>query len=506
MAGSSVLPTLLQCFVFTIYLNYAPAVAESKPNIVLLLTDDQDLLLGGMSPIARTVAFLSDGAYLKNFFVNTPVCCPSRSTLISGRFPHNFLYNTSIKHSEDLECMNMNASSADFEQKSIGVYLKQLGYRTGQFGKYLNPSGMKHYCNKTSPTHLPGFDRWFSMCNDNKYFNNEISDNGQLKTYGTDPSDYLTSIIGNATLSFMEDALQNNEPFFAYVAPHAPHVPATPAPWYEDTFPYMLAPRTPNYNFTASDHHKLVRSQSPLDPYGIAPQVDDLFQNRWRTLLSVDDLMVDVVAKLTEYGQLNNTYFLFTSDHGFQLGQFNLPSCKLQPYEHDIRVPMFVKGPDIVKSSPSFVASMVDIAPTIITLAGGVPPDTMDGHSFDHMIKKSGQGSSRKQGPWRDKHTLEYWSLGNVIRYQHYIDGPNNTYIGVRLINETYNYLYVEFYENNHQRYFTDPAVEYELFDLSTDPYQKVNLYGTDKEDKELVSELHGFLHQQVFCSGDNCV
>lgn len=496
--------TILQCFVLVVCLNYASMVTEGNPNIVLLLTDDQDLLLGGMSPLARTIAFLSDGVYLKNFFVTTPICCPSRSTLISGRFPHNFLYNESVKDSQDPSCMAMNSSSADFEQKSIAVYLKKLGYRTGQFGKYLNPGGMKYYCSETNATDLPGFDRWFTMCNDNQYFKNKISDNGELKTYGTDLSDYLTSIIGNATLSFMEDALKQNEPFFAYIAPHAPHVPATPAPWYEDAFPYMLAPRSPNYNFTASDHHKIVRSQSPLDPYGIGPQVDELFQNRWRTLLSVDDLMMDVVDVLSEYGQLDNTYFLYTSDHGFQLGQFNLPSCKLQPYEHDIRVPMFVKGPDIAKSLPSFVAGMVDVAPTIITLAGGVPPDTMDGHSFDYMIKKSGRGS--RQNTWRDKHTLEYWSQGNVIRYQHYIDGPNNTYIGVRLLNETHNYLYVEFYEDTHPRYFTDPAVEYELFDLSTDPYQMVNLYGTGKEDSKLVDELHAFLHQQVMCSGSNCV
>ena len=214
--------------------------------------------------------------------------------------------------------------------------------------------------------------------------------------------------------------------------------------------------------------------------------------------------MMDVVNVLTVHEQLDNTYFLYTSDHGFQLGQFNLPSCKLQPYEHDIRVPMFVKGPDITKSLLSFVAGMVDIAPTIIALAGGTPPDTMDGHSFDYMIKKNGWGSN--QNSWRDKHTLEYWSQGNVIRYQHYIDGPNNTYIGVRLLNETHNYLYVEFYEDTHPRYFTDPAVEYELFDLSRDPYQMVNLYGTSKEDSNLVGELHAFLHQQVMCSGNSCV
>ena len=480
--------------------------AAEKPNIVLLLTDDQDLLLGGMSPMSRTLAFLSDGAYLKNFFVNTPVCCPSRSTLISGRFPHNILYNESAKGHSPPACMHMNASSSDFEEKSIAMYVKKLGYRTGQFGKYLNPPGVESYCKASGAAPMPGFDRWFTMCNDNRYYGNKMSDNGKLRTYGDNPSDYLTTIIANATLNFMENSLKEKEPFFAYIAPHAPHVPATPAPQYENALPYMFAPRSPIYNYTATDHHGIMRLQSPMDPYQIAPQIDELFQNRWRTLLSVDDLMMDVVNKLEQHKQLNNTYFLFTSDHGFQLGQFNLPSCKLQPYEHDIRVPMFVKGPGIAKSSPAFVAGMVDIAPTIITLAGGTPPDTMDGHSFETMIKKSEWGSDKRASTWRDKHTLEYWSLGDVIRYQHYIDGPNNTYIGVRLVNETHNYLYVEYYENNNQRYFTESAVECELFDMSVDPYQKVNLHGTDKEDKNLVNELHSFLQQQLMCSGSNCV
>ena len=83
---------------------------------------------------------------------------------------------------------------------------------------------------------------------------------------------------------------------------------------------------------------------------------------------------------------------------------------------------------------------MVDVSPTILSLAGGAPPDTMDGRSFadlitDHKMEK------------RDTHMIEYWSLGNVIRFEHYIDMPNNTYIGARLINSTHNYLYAEFFD-----------------------------------------------------------
>ena len=105
---------------------------------------------------------------------------------------------------------------------------------------------------------------------------------------------------------------------------------------------------------------------------------------------------------------------------------------------------------------------------------------------------------------WKDKHMLEYWSLGDVIRYGHYIDMPNSTYIGARLLNSTHNYLYAEFYNGEDVVTFDTP-LEYELFNIAKDPYQMTNLYGTEEEDKELVKELHEFLHMQIRCKGQSC-
>ena len=99
---------------------------------------------------------------------------------------------------------------------------------------------------------------------------------------------------------------------------------------------------------------------------------------------------------------------------------------------------------------------------------------------------------------------IEYWSLGNVIRLEHYIDMPNNTYIGVRLINSTHNFLYAEFYDGVDEVSFLSP-LEYELFDVAKDPYQLVNIYGT-ADTKDLVKELHDFIHQQIVCKGSDCV
>ena len=405
--------------------------------------------------------------------------------------------------------MHMNVTDYVYQERTIGVHMRNLGYTTGMFGKFLNPSGMTPYCKGDHLELLPGFDTFLAMCNDNQYFKNEFTRDGKIFKTGSDPKDYLTSVIGNATLEFVNTSLSNGKPFFAYVAPHAPHVPATPAPWYADFFKDRKAPRTENYNYSALDHHYVIRQQQPLSSKE-GEEVDQLFRNRWRTLLSVDDIMVSLVDTIEKLGELDNTYFVWTSDHGFQLGQFRLPSCKLQPYEHDIRVPFYIRGPGIPRdSSFGFVAGMVDVAPTIVTIAGGSSEacETMDGKSFSHLLTASDETSRKqKQAAWKDKIMLEYWSLGDVIRYDHYIDMPNSTYIGARLLNDTHNFLYAEFYDGVNIDLFDWP-LERELFDITADPYQMSNLIGTAKEDPALVRELHDFIHWQVVCSGPvSCV
>ena len=468
-------------------------VSCRQPNMILLLTDDQDLALGGNIPMPYTRNLMyTEGARLRNFFVNTPVCCPSRATILTGKYAHNW-HSTSRG-----ACMHMNVTSPTFKQSTIGVHMQALGYTTGMFGKLVNPKGMEEYCKPLNPEPLPGFDDYLAMCNDNRYFQNKFTLNGQIFTSGTSPKDYLTSIIGNKTTEFVSAALKEEKPFFAYVAPHAPHVPATPAPWYETEFSGLKAPRTPNYNYSATDHHYVIRSQAGLTST-VEKEVDELFEDRWRTLLSVDDITRSLVPLLQQYGQLNNTYIIHTSDHGFQLGQFRLPSCKLQPYDHDLRVPFSIRGPGISPgSSFDFVAGMVDVAPTLLSLVGGSPPPIMDGKSFAELLQPNSVRTIR------DKHMIEYWSLGNVVRYGHYIDMPNNTFIGVRLLNSTHNYMYTEFYEGDVSEFNT--PLEYELFNVAADPYQMSNLYGTQQEDKQLVAELQQFIHTEVKCSGQpNC-
>ena len=482
--------------------------SSKTPNIVLILTDDQDDVLEGEKPMAFTTNFFQTrGAHLKNFHVNTPVCCPSRATLISGRYPHNFLDQTGGG------CMHMNVSNYDFSNRSIGMYMKSIGYTSGQFGKYLNINGMDRYCKDSEG--MPGFDEWLTCCSLGKYFKNEFAQNngkGGSKVWqaGDSPHDYLTSLIGNASISFIKNALKEDKPFFAYIAPHAPHLPATPAPWYNNTFNNFTAPRTPSYNYTALDHHWVIRQQEHLTG-DIESIIDELYRNRFRTLLSVDDIMIAITNLLQDHNELDNTYFIWTSDHGYQLGQFNLPCCKLQPYEHDIHVTFRIAGPGVPSGKDIMdVVSMVDVAPTLIELGGGTPPKDMDGMSFANLFTKHESRAlvdveNTLKLPARDRSIIEFWSLGEIKHYGHLIDGPNNTFIGVRVVNDTHNLLYVEFYPNLLEKTFgNQKPVEYEFYDLSKDFYQMRNLYG-QQEYAGLISELATYLHQKVLCSGVTC-
>jgi hypothetical protein len=136
------------------------AATTKKPNLVLILTDDQDIVIGGMRPMPHTVELLGkQGATLDHWYVNTPVCCPSRSEYLSGRYHHNIRqdrYETkpgqvtcsgdeAVGETHHCGCMHMNCSDP-FESQTYANYLKKAGYSTAYFGKYLNPPAMEDYC------------------------------------------------------------------------------------------------------------------------------------------------------------------------------------------------------------------------------------------------------------------------------------------------------------------------------------------------------------------------
>lgn len=197
---------------------------------------------------------------------------------------------------------------------------------------------------------------------------------------------YGTSVIGNKTIEWLRAVAGNGRPFAVYFAPHAPHSPSTPSAWYKDACVNVTSPRNPAYNYSTPLFHNLVSRQPPLDDSD-ATEIDSLARKRCQTLLSVDDTYAELVGVLEELGVANNTYVLVTSDHGYNLGQHRLPSNKFLLYSHSLRIPMLVKGPGVPKGAElDFLGTNVDVAPTILGLAGLDTPGYMDGKSIVPLL------------------------------------------------------------------------------------------------------------------------
>lgn len=557
--------------------------STTRPNIVVLLTDDQDLRLGSMlaMPFARQ-NLVETGANLTNFFVHTPICCPSRTTLLSGRYVHN----NRVSGPKEPGCMRMNTSRVDnpaWWQASLVKALYDSGYTTGLFGKVLNNMGSYGCTPSLGPegsSLAPGVDQQAIMCKIG-YYDSEWSlgnaSEGQQTTLhasGSAPEEYTTSMVGNYTLDFVKRVVESgtgHKPFFAWVGPHAPHLPSTPAPWYMDhPIGELMPPHEPYYGAAGVGKHSFVGTEPVINAADEAA-IDAEYSKRMRSLLSVDDIVRALLSYLSGVGEWESTYFVHTSDHGYNLGQFRVDSHKTMVYDHCTRIPFTIRGPGIGAGTKlPILASMVDVAPTLLELAAtGLTTDSpaaralvavreaMDGVSFAPWLPGPGDGRAPSNGDGRgdaetgpaapafkDAALIEYQSIRTTITATdpqcdaacqldaygrvevdadaeapmpttsspavgpnfHPHDGPNNTFVALRVINATAgrDLLYAEFADvtDPHAWHFPPDAINFrELYDLSTgDWMMQRNVVAT--ADKALVAELHSRLHEAIQCRG----
>lgn len=210
--------------------------------------------------------------------------------------------------------------------------MSQQGYRTGYTGKFLNA-----YAEPTvgGVAQVPrGWDTWRTLRGNSIYYDYEISQadctkDGKMKTGGCTgvaqkhgrvySDDYLPLVIHNNTMDFIKGPAGDDRPFFWVAATPSCHQPADPAPQYANLYPDAQAPRTPTYNKRYPDTHWFASVQGALD----GPMDDNsrdftdlLARRRWQTLASVDDIVENAVALLKAIGELDNTYIIYTSDHG----------------------------------------------------------------------------------------------------------------------------------------------------------------------------------------------
>ena len=422
--------TTLLCAVLAVALIGAEtAAAQTRPNVVLILTDDQRWDTLDVMPTVQS-ELVARGVTFRNAFVVNPVCCPSRASTLTGRYSHTTgVYNNGGPYGGW-------PSFARHEPSTIATWLRRGGFQTGFFGKYLN-----NYGGRFIP---PGWSKWiaFSPPNVENYYTYQLNRDGTMRWYGGNPADYSTDVLAGEATSFIRNA--GAGPLFMVFAPFAPHGPPTPAPRHEGALSGIPLWRPPGYNEpNVRDKPAWVRSLPRLtDHVGI----DTYRQRQLESLLAVDDAVAGILDALADTGRLGDTLIAFTSDNGFLWGEHRWRS-KVVPYEESIRVPLVVRYDPLAQAgatSERLVAN-IDLAPTFAR-AGGVNAPRVDGRSFLNLLPTP-------NAPWRRDFLIES---------RESVTAPGvPSYCAVR--NATHSYV----------QYGTG---EEEIYDLAADPSQRKNL------------------------------
>lgn len=465
-----------------ILLLAAQLSAAPRPSFVVVLTDDQDLVLGSLDFMPKTQALIADqGMTFSNHFVPLSLCCPSRSTILTGLHVHNHRVLTNFPPDGGFEKFDQ----LKHEDRTLAVALQEAGYRTALFGKYLNG-----YPKGEDLTYVPpGWDEWASPVKGSPYaaYRYTLNENGKLVVHGSKAEDYMTDVLAAKAVGFVRK-VSPSQPFFLYLSTYAPHKPATPAKRHAGLFPGLQAPRTPSFNEPdVRDKPARIRALKRLDASRIAA-IDALYRKQMQSLQAVDEAVAAVVQALGDTGRLDDTYVVFTSDNGFHMGQHRLEPGKYTPYEPDVHVPLLVRGPGVPRSiTVEALTLSVDFAPTFAELAGARLPVEPDGRSLVPLLHGNPPAS------WRQAVLLEQFAVPSAPPKSSGILEPDDasahpSHRGIR----TADYKYVQY-----------GTGEKEVYDLKKDPDERLNL--RDQMPNAWLDSVSRLVKALASCKGATC-
>ena len=357
--------------------------ASSKPNIIMFTTDDQTVR--DLIAMPRTQELIGNqGASFPHAYVSMSLCCPSRITVQTGQYAHN--------HGVMGNTPPQGGYSRFNDKNDLPVWLQQDGYRTIHIGKMPNgfgettnetyvPPGWGPFAGGISPSSRGEFYAFIKP--PSSYFDFALDENGTLTQYT--PDDYQTDVYADLAVDRIDNhfSFHSSDPLYMQVQFFAPHDPSDPAPKYAGAFSTAPLPIDASFNEKdVRDKPGWIRAIKRFG-FGLISKIQNRYQRRLETLLSVDDAIQRIVNELSAKGELANTYLIFTSDNGFMQGQHRLHQGKFAPYEPSIQVPLMISGPGIPAGGhPRALVWNGDITSTILDAAHAQPGLQQDGRSL----------------------------------------------------------------------------------------------------------------------------
>jgi N-acetylglucosamine-6-sulfatase len=498
---------------------------DGRPNIITIILDDMRADdLDAMPAVQSQLA--AQGSRFQNCIVAAPLCAPARASILRGQYAHNH----GILRGNGVNGGFRLFRSSGQDSSTIATWLQAAGYRTALFGKYLNG-----YLDDEDPSDSdgdayipPGWDEWVGMT-ETGYFRFVVNDGGELKQFRTGKKrqydekrmqrtwytpkgrvrysvadkkhPYSTDVFAGRALDFVKRTARGNQPFFMYVAPFAVHGPAEPAVRHATASNGAMVPRTAAFNEADVSDKPTWVQQSPLLSESQAAELDSRHAARRATLLAVDEFVQSLIDRLAQERILDNTYIVLSSDHGFLLGEHRL-AAKGVPYEQAINVPLVMRGPTVPAGAViDQLVSQVDLAPTFAGWAEAATPSFVDGRSLTPLLQEA-----RHETQWREHALVEHYRRSRDDE----VKSPGFCALrGDR-------FVYVEYQpplrpgaEVDDQQAEVQPApepnstVQRELYDLTMDPLQLLNLIRT--AEPALVESFSKKLASMRTCRGASC-
>ncbi|RYP84907.1 hypothetical protein EKO23_14150 [Nocardioides guangzhouensis] len=500
-----------------------PVTASSQqtrqPNVLMIMVDDMRTdELQWMPNVQKLIA--DRGVTFENGFASLPLCCPARSSVLTGLYPHN--------HQVWSEKPPWGFSALR-DSNTLPVWMKRAGYYTTYMGKYLNGYGRDPVPGSDTGTSTqycpPGWDLWRGSIdgglpkddpNDGgtyRYFDTTLNDNcnGYLNLRDT----YQTTAYADLASDQLDTDAGQDRPWFNYISFTAPHHGAPREP---DDPDHLVTPARPERVRGILDDYiaeapgadwldpdrsdKPSRIRKPPPGEAMKAEMLDVTRQRAEAVYVVDHAVKKILGRLKATGQLENTMVVFTSDNGYFLGEQGERQGKILPYEPSLRVPVVVAGPGVPKGevrTDPFLS--IDFAPTLAQL-GDASHGSLDGTS---LLDVARLGDESPTSMWSRTVLTETPPLPSVRAALDRRDPvgahTKRTLQGKTTGIRTGRYLYTEWLVGPHNKH---PGATAELYDVLKDPEQYDNLAG-DPAYHDVVARLHEVLARARACRAEQC-